>query len=97
MVRSVNSVAPGRKGPGTRGNDGLLKYVLLVIQERERSKTIADAFLSFTFSVDRTGGGEDGEEISRKTVDNDESIKDEDGYKYQGVWGSQELKWVGGQ
>lgn len=40
-VRSVNSVAFGRKGSATRGNDGFVKHVLTVIQVRERSKTTA--------------------------------------------------------
>lgn len=55
MVRgiawSVNSVAPGRKGSGTRGDYRSIKYVVVVV-ERESPKTTANAVLSSTFSVD---------------------------------------------
>lgn len=51
---SVNCVASARKSSGTWGNDGFVKYVVVVVEKRERSKTAANAALSFTFSVERT-------------------------------------------
>lgn len=53
-VRSVNSVAPGRKGSGTWGNVSFLKHVLVVVQVRERFEATANAVAPFIFSVDRT-------------------------------------------
>lgn len=67
IVGSVNGVAPGGEGPGTRGSHRRVKYVL-VVQVRQRSNATANAVVSFIFPEDRgaergwnEGGGRGGE------------------------------------